>query len=262
MTWGTDRELFYKEYVRRENGSFRAPYMPELEFYNAIKSGDVKRTQEFLTPSIVEKKGLGTLSYHPLQNLKYHLVITIAMIARYCIEGGMDLSEAYGLSDLYIQKTDRCRTTAEVNVIHRNACLDYVGRMRLLRKRKIHNIHITKCIDYIYDNLHTRITISQLADYSGLDQAYLSRLFKKEVGATVTDYIRSQKLETAKNMLAYSSYSAAQITSILAFPSQSYFSEIFKKYTGMTPLHYRKTHFLEIGLGLQIDNLDTRSITK
>ena len=91
MIGQTDRDLFYREYIRREAGAFRAPYPPELAFYNSIKSGDLNRTKEFLTPSIVDKQGLGTLSADPLQNLKYHLVITIAMIARYCIEGGMDL---------------------------------------------------------------------------------------------------------------------------------------------------------------------------
>lgn len=249
MIGQTNRDLFYREYIRREAGAFRAPYPPELAFYNSIKSGDLNRTKEFLTPSIVDKQGLGTLSADPLQNLKYHLVITIAMIARYCIEGGMDLSEAYGLSDLYIQKTDSSKSAADIETIHRDVCLDYAGRMRLLRKRRIQNASIAKCVEYIYDNLHIRITVSQLASHIGLDPSYLSRLFKKEVGITISEYIRLQKVETAKNMLAYSGYGAAQIASILAFPSQSYFSGIFKKVTGRTPLQYRKAHAWDIGLG-------------
>lgn len=245
----TDRELFYKEYVRREHSTFRASYPAELSFYTAIKTGDMNKVREYMIPSIIEKEGLGTLSENPLQNLKYHLVITIAMSARYCIEGGMDLSEAYGLSDVYIQKTDRCRTPAEIEELHRTACLDYAGRMRLLRKRKIHTGPVAKCIDYIYDHLHTRITVAGLAGHTGLDPSYLSRLFKKEVGVTINEYIGIQKIGTAKNMLAYSDYGSAQIASILAFPSQSYFSEVFRKHTGTTPLQYRKTHARETGLG-------------
>ncbi|NLW10492.1 MAG: AraC family transcriptional regulator [Clostridiaceae bacterium] len=252
----SDRELYYKEYLRRETGAFRAPYTPELAFYTAIKTGDINRTKELLTPSIVDKQGLGTLSAYPLQSLKYHLVITIAMIARYCIEGGMDLSEAYGLSDLYIQKTDISTETSDIVTIHRDACLDYANRMRLLRKRRIQNMNIVRSIEYIYDNLHTRITVSQLSRHIGLDPAYMSRLFKKEVGVTISEYVRSQKIETAKNMLVYSGYSAAQIASILAFPSQSYFSEIFKKHTGMTPSQYRKAHAWDIGLGQHSSSAD------
>lgn len=245
----TDQELFYKEYVRRESSTFRAPYSPELAFYNTIKSGDVNRAREFLATSIIEIKGIGTLSDHPLQSLKYHLAITIAMIARSCIEGGMDLSEAYALSDLYIQNTDRCKTFPEIGALHKTACLDYANRMRLLRKQNIHTGHIAKCIDYIYEYLHTRITVAQLADHTGLDASYLSRLFKKEVGVTINEYIRTRKIDTAINLLIYSDYGSAQIASILAFPSQSYFSEIFRKSTGISPLLYRKTHFRETGIG-------------
>ena len=248
----TDRELFYKEYVRRESNAIRAPYPPELAFYNAIKSGDVKQAKRFLATSIIKTEGLGTLSDHPLQNLKYHLAITIAMMARSCMEGGMDLSEAYALSDLYIQKTDRCKDFSEIEALHRTACLDYVNRMSVLRDRKIHTGHIVKCIDYIYEHLHTRITVAQLAKHAGLDASYLSRLFKKDVGVTINEYVRTRKIDTAMNLLIYSDYSSAQISSILAFPSQSYFSEIFRKHTGMSPLCYRKTHFRETGIGRSV----------
>lgn len=246
-----DREMFYKEFVRRESDDQRAPYDPELEFYSVIKSGDVERTRELCKESLLDKHGLGTLSDDYLQNIKYHFVITAALVARYCIEGGMDLSVSYGLSDFYIQKADKCKTPQEVAALHPIMCLDYARRMRNLRKRRICSKHVANCIDYIYDHLHTRITAASLAEFTGLNPSYLSRLFKKETGMTISEYILSRKIETAKNMLAYSDYSTAQIASILAFPSQSYFTEVFRKRTGMTPLRYRAQHFrkTEIGKG-------------
>ncbi len=242
------RELFYKEYVRRENPLLRAPYQPELEFYAAIRTGDTVKVRGLLSQPFSAKEGFGTLSTDPLQNLKYHLVITTAITARSCIEGGMDLSFAYSLSDFYIQKIDLCRTLQEVSDLHPILCLDYTRKMRNLRKAKIHSVPVAKAVDYIYDHLHTRITLNVLARYSGLSPSYLSRLFKQEVGLSVSEYIRSQKIETAKNMLAYSDYSAAQISSVLAFAGQSYFSEIFRKSTGMTPLQYRANMFNSIDI--------------
>lgn len=35
------KELFYKEFIQRENEFLRAPYNPEIEFYSIIKAGDV-----------------------------------------------------------------------------------------------------------------------------------------------------------------------------------------------------------------------------
>lgn len=244
-----DRELFYKEYVRRENHLLRATFQPELEFYAAIRTGDISKLRSLLRQPFAEKEGLGTLSQNLLQNLKYHLVITTAMTARSCIEGGMDLSFAYSLSDFYIQKIDSCRTLGEVSELHPILCLDYARKMRSLRKAKIQSVSVANAVDYIYDHLHTRITLDALSHYTELNSSYLSRLFKKEVGLSVSDYIRSQKIETAKNMLAYSDYTAAEIASVLAFPSQSYFSEVFRKATGMTPLQCRAQMFHNTGIG-------------
>jgi len=244
-----DKELFYKEFVRRESNILRAPYNPELEFYSAIKAGDVEKTRQLCRESLLDKPGLGTLSENYLQNIKYHFAITAALVARYCIEGGMELSVSYDLSDFYIQMADKCKTPEEVAALHPVMCLDYAKRMRNLRKKKICSRHVANCIDYIHDHLHMRITAESLAKLVGLNPSYLSRLFKKETGTTISEYIQAKKIDTAKNMLVYSDYSPAQISSILAYPSQSYFTEVFRKRTGLTPLKYRANHFRMTEIG-------------
>lgn len=240
------QEQFYKEFVQRENNIVRAPYNPELEFYSVIKSGDEKRIRELCRQKLISKSGLGRLSKNELQNIKYHFVITTALVARYCIEGGMDVSQAYGLSDFYIQKADSADTPKEVSDLHAIMCMDYTRRMKNLRKKKVCSLHIANCLDYIYDNLHTRITVNALAAQEGLSTSYISRLFKKETGMSVSEYIQAKKIETAQNMLIYSNYTPSQIASILAFPNQSYFSEVFRKRTGLTPTRYRAQHFRKI----------------
>lgn len=238
-----NQESFYREFVQRENKIFRAPYNPELEFYSAIKSGDIEKVRALCKEPLIDKKGLGVLSEHYLQHIKYHFVVTTALTARYCIEGGMELSTAYSLSDFYIQKADRCTNAKDVSDLHPIMCEDYTKRMKALRKQKVCSKHIADCLDYIYDHLHTRITIEDLANHVNLNPSYLSRLFKKEVGTPVSYYIQAKKIETAKNMLVYSENSLSEIASILAFPSQSYFTEIFRKKTGTTPTEYRTRNF-------------------
>jgi YesN/AraC family two-component response regulator len=83
-----------------------------------------------------------------------------------------------------------------------------------------------------------RITLDSLASQVSLSPGYLSRLFKKEMGMSVSEYISVQKIETAKNMLRYSDYSPSFIASILGYPSQSYFTQCFKKATGVTPKRF------------------------
>lgn len=236
-------ELVYTEFIQRENHSFRAPYNPELEFYSVIKSGNISKIRSLCNEPLLEKPGLGTLSDNPLQNIKFHFVITAAMAARYCIEGGMEVSAAYTLSDFYIQKADRCKTPKEISDLHPIMCEDYTRRMKNIRKQRICSKPVAECLDYIYDHLHTRITVSTLSELVGLNPSYLSRLFKKETGNTISGYIQNKKIETACNILIYSDYSLSQISSTLAFSSQSYFTEIFHKKTGMTPAQYRGAYF-------------------
>lgn len=240
--------LLYKEYINRENDIEHAPYNPELNFYNSIKSGDIKKVMYYCSESLAEKPGLGTLSDNPLQNLKYHFVISVAMITRYCIEGGMDFSSAYTLSDYYILTGDNCRSIEEISKLHATMSMDYANRMNSLHHVKLYTKHISDSIDYIYNHLHTRITVAILADHVGLSPAYLSRLFKAETGMPVNEYIRYKKLETAKSMLAYSDYSVSNISSILAFPSHSYFTEIFRKAFKLTPTQYRSENYKRLNL--------------
>ncbi len=239
----SNQEKLYKEFLEREDHILRAPYNPELEFYSMVQAGNVAKVRELCEQPLIDKIGLGTLSTNKLQNIKYHFVITTALVARYCIEGGLELTTAYGISDFYIQKADKCKTPEAVSDLHPVMCLDYTNRMRNLQKKTVISKHIARCLDYIYDNLGKRITVPELASFVGLDPSYLSRLFKSELKMNISEYILNKKIDTAQNMLAYSDYSISQISSTLAFNSQSHFTEVFKKRTGLTPSKYRSLYF-------------------
>jgi len=77
----------------------------------------------------------------------------------------------------------------------------------------------------------------------GISETYLSKLFKKETGTSVSAYIRSRRIEAAQNMLKFSEYSYEEISNHLCFSSQSHFTSIFKKETGCTPKVYRDQNF-------------------
>ena len=102
---------------------------------------------------------------------------------------------------------------------------------------------MTLCLDYIYDNLHTKITLEKLAEITKLSPAYLSKLFHKEVGYTVSGYIIRKRIEAAENMLKFSDHSCIDISEYLCFSSESHFIQVFKKQTGYTPKAYREKFF-------------------
>lgn len=101
---------------------------------------------------------------------------------------------------------------------------------------------ISRVIDYIYHGKNKTLTLNQLASLVNLTPKYLSALFHKETGQTLTVFIHKVLIEKAQNLLAHSDYSLGEISTYLNFSSQSYFISIFKRYTGITPGQYRKMH--------------------
>ena len=236
-------ELSHREFVNRENHISHLDYNRENEFFNAVKNGDREAVDRLFLP--FENEKLGILSYDALRNIKYHMVITLALIARACIEGGLSMETAYNLSDIYIQRLDMANTKEELNFLHREAINDYVGLMDMLKNNKASHYPkaVTLCVDYIYDNLHHKITLGDLAKKALLSESYLSKLFKKEVGVGIAEYIMDKKIEAAGNMLKYTDSSVLTISDYFCFNSESHFIRTFKAKTGMTPKTYREKYF-------------------
>ncbi|MCR5292997.1 MAG: AraC family transcriptional regulator [Eubacterium sp.] len=240
----TNSVLNYRLYIQRQEEFIRDDYHAEFRQYNRIKSGDVEGARERF--KVARQKFLdnrGNLSESPLRSMIYHLVVSAAIISRMCIDGGMDRDTAYTLSDIYIRKADVAKDTEEVLDLMADMQVDYATRMRDLKKLNTVSIHIRRSIDYIYDNLHRQLTLTELAEKEGLSESYYSRLFVKETGVNVNHFINDAKIRTAQNMLRYSDSPILDISISLGFSSQSAFSTLFKKMTGLTPKVYRDMYY-------------------
>ena len=216
------------------------PPTEEYLFYRNVTNGDVDAIKKNCEQQrFLDTDGVGVLSRNPITNLKYHFVITTAMITRMCKQKGMELELAFRMSDFYIQKLDNIHTIEGVRSLHDAMVLDYTEKMRRICRSDTNSRHINVCKEYIYSHIKERITVEALADVLGVSANYLSRLFKKETGDSVSTYIRTQKIEMAKNLLQYSEYSMIEIANRLSFSSQSHFIQQFRESVGMTPKKYR-----------------------
>lgn len=241
----TIREEWYQAEIKKTEESItHRPLEEEYSFYEAVSSGDMDFVQANCQQNtFASQEGMGLLSTDPLTNTKYHFVVTTAMITRRCVESGMELEQAYRLSDFYILKMDACKSIDAISQLHEDMVLNYTGKMLLLKKNAVISKPIVLCIDYIYNHLNTRITIKNLSEYTDLSSSYLSRLFKKELGVSISDYIGEKKIEKAQHLLRYSDYSLIDISNYLAFSSQSHFIQTFKASVGMTPKKYRNQYY-------------------
>lgn len=241
MKLDMQKALAQIEFENREDNRFHTPYDREVEFYQSIKMGNVEETMALMTP--FDSEGLGILSEDKLRNIKYHLIITVAFITRYCIEGGMEMEEAYNRSDIYIRRIDKIQLESDITSLHREIIESSVKRMRNIRKKTMYSKAVIVCLEYIYSHLHMKITLAELAEESKLSETYLSKLFHKEVGVSVSQYIMQKRIEAAEKMLRYTEYSSAEIASSLCFCSESHFISMFKRYMKVTPREYREQQF-------------------
>lgn len=236
-----EKALAKIEFENREDNRFHTPYDKEIEFYQTIKMGNTEEAMQMLRP--FNSDGMGILSEDKLRNLKYHLIITIAFITRYCIEGGMEMEEAYNRSDIYIRRLDKFQAEEEIEALHKELVEDYSKRMRSIRKKTMYSRAIIVCLEYIYANLHKKITLELLAEEAKLSPSYLSKLFHKEVGISVSAYVMQKRIEAAEKMLRYTEFSSAEIANCLCFCSESHFISMFKRYVKVTPREYREQQF-------------------
>lgn len=234
----TEQKLKYLEFISREN-EFRHHTSEEESLpFELMKAGDMRAVEE---AGVVHMAGRnGHLSDDPVRNAKYLFVAAVTVAARTAISGGMDSERAFNISDLFIQRMDLLKTVDEVTGLFKEMFAFYTQEMAGMTKAKACSRPVEKCLDYIYHHLHTRIRMADLAEETGLSAAYLSTLFKQEIGMSVSEYIAGKRMEAARNMLRFSDFSLAEISDILAFSSQSHFTEAFKKMNGMTPLAYRR----------------------
>lgn len=236
-----EKKLSSIEFRNRENNISHIPYERENAFFHNVRDGNIDEVRRLFKP--LDSNELGQLSADPLRNMKYHFIITVSLLTRYSIEGGMETETAYNLSDVYIRSADIALSEQEIKNLHHQAVEDFTQRMSMVKRASAFSKTLRICFDYIYDNLHTKITLEKLAAHVELSPAYLSKLFHKEVGMTVSEYVMKKRIEAAENMLRFSNHTCLDISNYLCFSSESHFIQSFKKITGCTPKQFREKNF-------------------
>lgn len=92
---------------------------------------------------------------------------------------------------------------------------------------------------YIHQNYGADLGIELLAKQVCMAPAYLSALFKKETGQNLSKYIRSVRMEKAKELLETTYQKIVDISNEVGYPNVSYFCQSFREYFGVSPQKFR-----------------------
>ncbi len=96
-------------------------------------------------------------------------------------------------------------------------------------------LKVDKVIEYMNNNIDSKITLSELSKYVNLSPSYLSRSFKETTGYSVIEYFNKIKIDKAKELLLEGNISIKAASRELGFMDEFYFSRIFKKLAGVSP---------------------------
>lgn len=229
-------------FSQRETGFRRIPYEMEKTLYTFIYNGQPQEMVAFYrqmllaTPSL--KVPIGRTSNDRLRQLKYAAVSAIAIACRYAIEGGATEAVAYAKSDDAILCLDGMRTPMEILRVEVHTLIDYARMVQQTKTQVNYSPAVRACVEYITTHSHQTVTLEELASGTAYAKEYIARLFKREVGVAVSDYVLKTRIAEAIVFLK-KGHSCSEVAHTLGFSSQSYFNRQFKKVTGMTPRAYR-----------------------
>ena len=92
---------------------------------------------------------------------------------------------------------------------------------------------------YIYDHYNEELSTELLAEKVYMAPSYLSHVFKKETGQNLSKFIKSLRMEKAKQMLEETHNKIVNISYAVGYPNVSYFCRSFRAYFGVSPQQYR-----------------------
>lgn len=232
-----DQQLF--DIKSEDEDIYRHTYQEERRILAAVKEGDV---EEAVRLSKEMDANIGRLGEKEIDHWRNLSIVAVTLCARAAIEGGLSPSAAYRLSGFYINRITACKDVTQI-LLYRNHAVEELTRKVREQKQKSHiSSYTERCKDYVYGHYREKIYLDSIADNLGISSSYLSRLFKKEMGVNLQDFINDVRVEKAANLLVYSEEPLPRIAEYVNFPSQSYFGKIFKEKMGMTPRQYRELY--------------------
>lgn len=116
---------------------------------------------------------------------------------------------------------------------------DAVIRYGISRRASRNRLAAEKAAEYVQSNFREPLTLSLLSRHVYLSEAYLSRIFREEMGLTLKQYINTVRLEQARRLLANSSITVAETGRRVGYPDPHGFMKFFKEQTGLSPKEYR-----------------------
>ena len=232
-----DESYIIQKNEYRYNDFIHSPYFIEQEISAAISNGDIDGTRRILKE--INLTPHAKLASNILRSYKNSMICSCAFMTRAAISGGVNPDEAFTLSDTYINNIENLLTIQELESFEQKMAEGFAKKVKEI-KSNIYSPAVLNTIYYIDNHLCEDIQVDNIAKEVYLNPNYLSTLFHKETGKTISEWVKTKRIEEAAHFVLNSNDDITDIALFYNFCSQSYFVQCFKKIMGVTPGEYRK----------------------
>lgn len=214
-------------------------WLAEQNLLHMVREGDINYKKAMSRAGLVSS-GVKAGGKHPLMQAIVSCTCFTSLCVREAIQAGLSPDTAYSVGDSYIQSMLNCQTVTELRSVNHVMYEDFIQRVHKIKNKPGVSVQIRTCRDYIESHPEQDLSLSILARQVGYSEYHLSRKFKEEMGVTLSAYIRSVRIEKAKEKLLWTKDSISKIALDLHFCSGSHFASAFETATGQKPQQYRR----------------------
>ncbi len=211
-------------------------YQAENQFMEAITQGRIHRASIML--SNFSRAALENRTT-PLRNIKNYSVILNTLMRKAVEAGGVHPIQIDRLSSEFAQKIENTAVWDEFMELWQEMAKKYC-----LLVRSHATTNYSQLVQYIIArvdfDLTADLSLKANADALNVNASYLSSLFKKETGTTLTDYVNRRRIEHAIYLLCSTDLPISTVGQRCGIQDDNYFTKIFKKYTSISPKQYRQ----------------------
>ena len=174
-----------------------------------------------------------------LRDFKNYCITSNTLMRKAAEKGGVHPLYLHSISSNFAIRIEQIRKSQECIEIIREMFFTYC---RLVNETSTKNFSpiVQESILYITNNLQNPLTLDLIAKVENVSKGYLSTIFKKDTGKTITQFICEKRIEQATFLLTSTNLKVQTIAQQCGFLDLQYFSKQFKKVVGVSPLDYKK----------------------
>lgn len=238
-TW----DVPYQNYLRIPGKPFsniniiETRYELENTLINAIAAGNEELAIDLFTRA--KETCLPQRLDNNLRDFKDYTITCNTLMRKAAEQAGVHPIHIDCYSNSLIPDIENISNESEGRLVHRKMIHGYCQLVKNY-KQKNYSPLVQKIITCIDTDLCADLSLNALSDHLGVNASYLSALFSKETGMTLTNYVNMQRIEYAKKLLLSTSFPIKSIALQCGFTDVYYFSKLFKRIVKCTPKNFRQ----------------------